>query len=392
MKIVKQDAAPRMPGAAVLGGEIDEWLRANLFDVVPMAISVIDPDFRVVEGNRRFTQQYGAWEDRQCYQLYKNRADPCEQCAAKETFADGHVRTREETGTNGDGDESSYLVQMVPIRRRNGEIPYVIELSTDITPLKRLEREKREAQRLAAVGETVAGIAHGIKNLLMGLEGGLYAVNSGIEQEDDERIVRGWKILEENVDRISTFVKEFLDFARGREAVVAFVDPSKPLTEAAELLSARAARAGVVMGLDIQPGIAAAALDEAGIHTALTNLISNAIDACAFSDAEREHFVWASLREDDGTIFYAVEDNGQGMDCDVSRKVFSRFFSTKGSDRGTGLGLLTTKKLVHQHGGRISFSSVEGAGSRFEIELQRASLPVPQAGGSARLRVVQPSA
>ena len=82
--------------------------------------------------------------------------------------------------------------------------------------MKRLEREKRQAERLAAVGETVAGIAHGVKNVLMGLEGGMYAVNTGIAKGDDQRIAMGWTALEENVKRISEFVKEFVDFAYGR--------------------------------------------------------------------------------------------------------------------------------------------------------------------------------
>jgi signal transduction histidine kinase len=72
-------------------------------------------------------------------------------------------------------------------------------------------------------------------------------------------------------------------------------------------------------------------------------------------------------------LIYEVVDNGQGMDYEISRKVFSKFFTTKGSNRGTGLGLLTTKKIVHQHGGRISFTSKEEEGSVFRIELPRAA-------------------
>ena len=160
--------------------EIHKWIRTNLFDEVPTAISVITPDFRIVEANRCFRETYGPWEGRPCYEVYKGRADHCEQCAAVKTFADGKIRTREEAGTVRNGIQSYYLVQMVPIIRCGGDIPYVIEMSMDITPVKQLEQENREAERLAAVGETVAGIAHGIKNVLMGLEGGMYAVNTGI--------------------------------------------------------------------------------------------------------------------------------------------------------------------------------------------------------------------
>jgi len=153
------------------------------------------------------------------------------------------------------GTQSHYFVHMVPITRPGGEIPYVIEMSTDITPVKQLEHEKREAERLAAVGETVAGIAHGIKNVLMGLEGGMYAVNTGIEHGDDERIARGWQMLEENVTRISQFVREFLDFAKGRVAQVAMVDPNAPVRKVVELFGEKAAQAGIRLAVDLGKGI-----------------------------------------------------------------------------------------------------------------------------------------
>jgi signal transduction histidine kinase len=362
----------------MLASEIHDWLHTNLFDEVPIAISVISRDFRIVEANRPFSRAYGAWNNRPCYQVYKGRDTCCADCAAVETFQDGQIRTREEEGTLHDGSQHHYLVQMVPITRPDGDIPYVIEMSTDITPVKQLEREKREAERLAAVGETVAGIAHGIKNVLMGLEGGMYAVNSGIERADDERIARGWTMLEENVTRISEFVKEFLDFARGRVAQVTMIDPNGPLRKVVQPFAEKAGEAGIRLQVDLQEEIPPAPLDEDGIYTCLANLVSNAIDACLLSDRKRDYQVKISSRETNGVLVYEVADNGHGMDYDISRKVFSKFFTTKGSNRGTGLGLLTTKKIVHQHGGRISFSSKEGAGSVFRIELPRAGLPQPK--------------
>jgi PAS domain S-box-containing protein len=358
-------------------GEIDSWIRSNLFDRVPMAVSVIGRDYRIVRANRQFEEAFGTWEGRPCYEVYKDRTEPCLRCAALETFVDGRTRSREEEGMMGNGKQIDYLVHMVPMKRPNGDIPYVLEMSTDITPVKRLEREKREADRMAAVGETVAGVAHGVKNILMGLEGGMYAVNTGIQKGDDERVARGWTALEDNVKRISAFMKEFLDFAKGRATAVAMVDPNAPAREVVELFRERAAQAGIRLRAELQGGLALAPLDEDGIHACLVNLVSNAIDACTLAEERRDFVVTLISREEEGTLIYEVADNGRGMDYEISRKVFSKFFTTKGSDRGTGLGLLTTKRIVHQHGGRISFESREGEGSVFRIELPRTELPQP---------------
>jgi len=357
---------------------VDHWLSTKLFDEVPVSICVIDRQFQIVKANRQFQREYGPSTHRPCYQVYKGRQAPCEDCAAVEAFRDGQIQSREEQGSvRADGSRAHYLVHMVPIGRSPGEIPYMIEMSTDISRVKRLELEKREAERLAAVGETVAGIAHGVKNVLMGLEGGLYAVTTGIERQDDDRIARGWAMLQENVTRISRFVKEFLDFAKGREAQVAPADPNEPVRQVIRTFKDKAAEAGIEVRVDMQEGIPVAALDEDGIATCLANLVSNAIDACRFDRRERAHVVTVTSREQRGTIVYEVADDGQGMDYEISKQVFSKFFTTKGSDRGTGLGLLTTEKIVHQHGGRISFTSVEGQGSTFRIELPRDALPAP---------------
>jgi PAS domain S-box-containing protein len=354
--------------------EIRAWVRAELWDQVPVSISVIDRQFRIVEANRMFAQNYGKWQDRPCYSVYKGRTEHCERCAADMTFSDGQVRVREEKGVVRDGQQTYYVVQMVPLVRPDGEIPYIIEASTDITATKKLEQEKLVAERLAAVGQTVAGLAHGIKNVLMGLEGGMYVVRSGMERGDSERIFRGWQMLEENISRITTFVKGFLEFAKGKTPKVQLVDPNHLARKVVELFRDTAGIAGIELRADLQEGIPFALMDEEGVHTCLANLVSNALDACEISD-KGPHHVTLSTREEEGSLIFEVADDGAGMDYEIKKKIFTTFFSTKGSGKGTGLGLLTTRKIVQEHGGKVSFESGEGAGSVFRLEFPRDRLP-----------------
>ncbi|MFH1530162.1 MAG: PAS domain-containing sensor histidine kinase [Pseudomonadota bacterium] len=356
--------------------DIRDWVRTGLWDQVPIGISVIGKDYRICEANRAFARAYGEWEGRPCYEVYKGRATHCDNCAAARTFSDGRVRIREELGVLRDGKQSYYLVHMVPLVHDSGEIPYIIEMSTDITATKILEQEKLEAERLAAVGQTVAGLAHGIKNVIMGLEGGVYVVRTGMQKADSERILRGWHVVEENIERISAFVKEFLDFAKGREAKVTLLDPNLIVAKVVDLFRDGAELAGIELTVELGQ-VRDACMDEEGIHTCLTNLVSNALDACAVSDRPGGKVVVSTCDCNDMLVFQ-VSDDGTGMDAEISKKVFTNFFSTKGSEKGTGLGLLTTRKIVQQHGGAVSFVSTEGEGSVFRLEFHRERLPKPE--------------
>ena len=353
---------------------LTHWIRNELFDQVPVNISVIDRDFRIVEANRQFTDTYGPWQDRLCHELYKGRSDRCERCAAAKTFADGQVRVREEKGLTRDKQPTHYIVHMIPLMQEDGKISYVIEMSTDISDVKRLEREKVEAERLAAVGQTVAGLAHGIKNIITGLEGGMYVMGSGVKRGDSQRTAQGWEMLEENIARISAFVKEFLEFARGRTPQVQMVSPNEIVRKVVALYRDSAALAGIKLRAELGERIPESPLDEEGLHTCLANLVSNAMDACEMSDS-KDRRVCIRTCEKDGVLIYEVLDNGGGMEYDVKQKVFTNFFSTKGSDKGTGLGLLTTRKIVQEHGGTVSFESTEGEGSVFRLEFPRDRLP-----------------
>jgi signal transduction histidine kinase len=216
-------------------------------------------------------------------------------------------------------------------------------------------------------------LAHGVKNLLMGIDGGMYMLESGIERGDADRLVHGWEMLKEDMARMTSFVKEFLEFAKGRTPNVQLVDPNQPAQEVVSLFRDTARLKGIEIRLKLQEEIAPAFMDKEGIHTCLANLVSNALDACEVSDKPNRHVV-LSTSEQEGTLVFEVADDGVGMDYEIKKKIFSSFFSTKATGKGTGLGLLTTRKIVQEHGGTVSFDSTVGAGSVFRLEFPRARL------------------
>jgi len=280
-----------------------------------------------------------------------------------------------------EGELTDYKGNKVPIAfsgvrlKKDNEYIGKVMFFQDISKIKQLESEIIEAERLAAVGQTVAGLAHGIKNVLMGLEGGMYVVNSGMNRGNNELVKQGWDMLQNNIEKISSFVKEFLNFARGTTLKAELTDPYIIATDIVDLYKDTIAQSGIRFITKLEEGIDKAAMDAKAIHTCIANLISNAIDACLVSD-NKNPTIEFSLFEKDGNICYEVKDNGFGMDYEVKKKVFTSFFTTKGSGQGTGLGLLTTRKIVHEHGGKVSFESTLGKGSVFRIEFLRNRLPL----------------
>jgi histidine kinase len=345
-----------------------------IFDRVPCYVAVIDRDMNVLRTNELFRKTFGELIGKRCYDIYQRRGEPCEECPAMQTFVDGQTHVASKTGMDKDGQTVYYHVTTAPLSREGREPSHVIEMALDITDVKQLEKEVLEAERLAAVGETVAGLAHGIKNVLQGLEGGVFVLKTATENEDKELMKQGWDMLEENVDRISTYVKDFLNFAKGHAPNVESVDPTRIGKEVFDLYKDIAERAGIKLIFDPQESIEPANLDHEGIHVCLANLISNAIDACEMSE-NPDGEVWLKVFEQNGALIYEVKDNGCGMEYDVKKKVFTTFFSTKGTAKGTGLGLLVTRRITQQHGGKVIFESSEGEGSVFQLKFPRNRLP-----------------
>lgn len=282
------------------------------------------------------------------------------------------IQVPEASVMNADGTELPVRLSGT-VLKEGSEVIGAAAFLQDLREVKRLERGKLDNERLAAVGSTVAQLAHGIKNILTGLEGGMYVVRSGIKKGSTERTNKGWEMLERNVQRITVLVKGFLSFSKGHTPNVTPTDPTLLAQDVVDLYQDAARAAGVKLLYEPPPDMADVSVDPEDIKTCLENLVSNAIDACRASRKE-DQVVTVRVAEVDGDLVYEVSDNGVGMDCEIKNKVFTTFFSTKGMG-GTGLGLLVTRKIVQEHGGRIEVESVPDQGSVFRVVLPlRASL------------------
>ncbi len=237
----------------------------------------------------------------------------------------------------------------------------------DLRKIKELEKQKLDAERLGAVGQTVAGLAHTIKNVLMGLEGGMYIVDTGLRQGNASRIVEGWEILRRNFYKTTDLVKGFLSFAKGRLPELVPTDPNKIVTDIVELYKDSAKAQNVELNAKLGTSKTLYPLDPEGIESCITNLVSNAIDAAMMRE-DKAGKVEIRTNFKHSTLVIEVADNGCGMDSEVIQNIFTTFFTTKGN-KGTGLGLLTTNKIIKEHGGSLEVESDLGKGSTFRIIL-----------------------
>ena len=225
---------------------------------------------------------------------------------------------------------------------------------------------KLQQERLAAMGQTVASLSHSIRNILQGLRGGADAVELALHKGDLKMAHEGWPILSRNLDRIFALTQNMLAYAKPRDLEVEHSQIRPLIEEVAQLMQPQADRKRATLLLDLADDMPPIPLDPNALHQALMNLVMNAVEAVPTRTGSvtiRSRFD-ANRREAE----IAVLDNGPGIESDRQSQVFEAFISTKGQ-RGTGLGLAVTRKIVEDHGGRLSLQSQPGRGACFVISL-----------------------
>ena len=244
-----------------------------------------------------------------------------------------------------------------------------------------------QAERLAAVGQTIATLSHHVKNILQGIRGGSYLIDEGLKAQETDLIRKGWGIVEKNQDKISNLVLDMLTFSKEREPDRVPAQLNEVTAEVIELMQARARDAGVELIWKPDAETPTLTFDPDAMHRAILNVVTNAIDACE-KDGRGRVTVSTEYVPQEGIARVVVEDNGQGVPPEDLKKIFSLFESRKGS-RGTGLGLPVSQKILREHGGEIRVESTPEVGSQFYLEFP-AVIPDSAAPGEGLTAEVNP--
>ena len=229
-------------------------------------------------------------------------------------------------------------------------------------------------ERLAAVGETVAGLAHCVRNLLSGIEGGAYLVDLGLSENDPASIRQGWEIVRRKNAVIQDLVVNMLTFSKDRAPEYEPTDINALISSAADLIKDQLKEQEIRLDWRETQDMSLVSVEPKGVRRCLFSLISNAIDACEGNEGCSIGIRVMPSNKDNFVI--EVQDDGCGIPPQYLGRIFEPFFSTKGPN-GTGLGLAVTQKIVTEHGGKITVESTPGKGSTFRL-----ILPISTAAGA----------
>ena len=237
-----------------------------------------------------------------------------------------------------------------------------------VTEKSRMYYAKIEAEKLAAISISLSEIAHYIKNLLQGMKGGIYFVDLGLKRGQLDVARKGWDVLQRGNRKIASLVENMLNYSREMKLNLQKHNVNSIIYDLLHQVDDSAVERGVALLPETVRDIPAIELDYDRIYDALLNLLTNAVEAIPPDRDDGLVIVRSRLSSDGQCVEIDVADNGSGMSAEVQRKLFNLFFTTKG-ERGSGIGLAVTRKIVEQHQGQIFVKSKEGEGTTFTIQL-----------------------
>jgi two-component system sensor histidine kinase HydH len=260
------------------------------------------------------------------------------------------------------GETVPLALSITPIMSEGGSCQGAVIILRDLREIKQLEEKVRRSEKLAAIGELAAGVAHEIRNPLSSIKGFAQYLRHALKDKPREKEYAETMVSE--VDRINTVVTDLLTFARPLEAQLVPTDLTELVEHTVRLVQADAQTRNINVQMNISD-LSKIPLDANQMTQAILNLLLNALQAVK-NGGHIE--VGAELDPSDSFLKIWVEDDGSGISADQKGKIFDPFFTTR--DKGTGLGLAIVHKIVENHAGEINLKSPptgKTRGCRFTI-------------------------
>jgi PAS domain S-box-containing protein len=258
------------------------------------------------------------------------------------------------------GEVRAVMVSVSPLQGADGEILGVLGIARDMTETKKLERQIRNAEKLASIGQLAAGVAHEINNPLGGILNCLYNLRKGTLSP--ARQEEYWASMEHGVRRVQKIVRQLLDFSQQHEPAFSPADINRIVDQVLGLTTHLFASNRIHLETFPTNDLPSVMVDRHMIEQVLMNLILNAVQAMKNGGVLT---IRTSVAE--GICRVEVTDTGSGIPASVLPRVFDPFFTTKGEGEGTGLGLSVNLGIVERHGGKILVESEVGKGTTFTL-------------------------
>jgi PAS domain S-box-containing protein len=360
--------APDGGAAAVTASDFFRDLVRNLRNgviavTVNGSIAVMNDAAYQILGLRRRTSDIG----RPFADVLKAQQDVCRIVAS--AFELAHLPNRAELRLKSTGKVIGYTLSQ--IRDRRGRLTGATLFFKDLTRVEQLEERERLRDRLAALGEMAAAIAHEVKNPLAGIEVMAGLLKRQLAGSPDAQSILADIIKEARM--ANAIVLEVLDFVRPIRLQVERISLGDVIQDAVAMAESHAARGAVGVRVTYPEHLPPIQGDPQQLRQIFTNLLTNAFEALSGTG---HVLITASALSDDGSgggepqgpmVQVEVTDDGPGVPADVLDRIFSPFFTTK--PQGSGLGLAIVRKIVDAHDGRIDVSRVDSGGTRFRVTL-----------------------
>jgi two-component system NtrC family sensor kinase len=331
-----------------------EWEKT--VDAISQAICIVDAHGTVRRANRVFAEliqtAVTAIPGRPWIGLLPPQwSDPVARAIAEPNATTTEIRAGDRT----------LLLTTIPMAEP-GSAVLVFEDQTD---RRRLQDQLIQSEKMSAIGQLIAGVAHDLNNPLASVVGfSDFLAEAG---EIPSSLREPLQVIRQEAERAATIVKNLLSFARRQEGERTRLPVRTLLDSTLALLRNQLMAHKVEATLEVEPGLPDIEVSPNQIKQVFVNIINNACQAIV-TDAPSGR-IWITAKRVHDNVAVSVKDSGPGMPEEIASRVFEPFFTTKPEGTGTGLGLSISQGIVKEHGGRITLETPSGGGATFTVEL-----------------------